>query len=409
MEPITAEELRQLSPKAGDEEIAAIVAGASNLDLAGINTPLRLAHFLAQICAETGGLAIRREDTSWTPAQVCMLWPSRFKTKLDPRILRCGSDPEKLAELAYGGRSDLGNVDEGDGYAYRGGGMLQITGRAAYHEAGDAIGVDLEASPDLIEDAAISLNVAIWYWSKHGCNTFADSNYGRAVGNAINRGNPFSKYEPIGARARQQWLERAWSIVGQGPLQESKDLSLGAAGPRVGLVQKRLVELGYPVGEVDNVFGPTLARAIAAFKHDQPMPTEAGSIVGPATWAALEQANPIQLSPERQQATVADLINKGSTEVAAGKNGKAIGQVTLYAGAMGAAKETGVLDQANSLLSQVGMLKITAVPALEAVAWSLSHAWPVAMILGGVWYWTKGHKIVEARLKAHQLGFNLFR
>jgi hypothetical protein len=177
----------------------------------------------------------------------------------------------------------------------------------------------------------------------------------------------------------------------------------------VGLVQKRLVELGYPVGEVDNVFGPTLARAIAAFKHDQPMPTEAGSIVGPATWAALEQANPIQLSPERQQATVADLINKGSTEVAAGKNGKAIGQVTLYAGAMGAAKETGVLDQANSLLSQVGMLKITAVPALEAVAWSLSHAWPVAMILGGVWYWTKGHKIVEARLKAHQLGFNLFR
>ena len=190
MQYLTAEELQQLCPRAGQGEIDALVQGASQLERAGINNPLRLAHFLAQVCAETGGLAIVREDTRWTAKQMCMLWPGRFKTIADPRILLCRNDAEKLAELAYGGRKDLGNVDEGDGFAYRGGGMLQITGRAAYHEAGTAIGVDLEGAPELIEDPAISLAVALWYWTKHNCSQFADSNYGRAVGNAINRGNP---------------------------------------------------------------------------------------------------------------------------------------------------------------------------------------------------------------------------
>jgi hypothetical protein len=125
--------------------------------------------------------------------------------------------------------------------------------------------------------------------------------------------------------------------------------------------------------------------------------------------AALETAKPITVNPEREQATVADLVAKGSTEATAGVNGKRIGQLTLYGGMAGAAHETGLLSQTNTLLSQVGMFKITAVPALEATGWALSHFWPAALILGGVWYWTKGHQIVTARLKAHQLGFNLFR
>ena len=410
MQYLTAEELQQLCPRAGQGEIDALVQGASQLERAGINNPLRLAHFLAQVCAETGGLAIVREDTQWTAKQMCMLWPGRFKTIADPRILLCRNDAEKLAELAYGGRKDLGNVDEGDGFAYRGGGMLQITGRAAYHGAGTAIGVDLEGAPELIEDPAISLAVALWYWTKHNCSQFADSNYGRAVGNAINRGNPYSKYEPIGYAARQKWLERAWSIVGDGPLQEPKDMTLGAWGPRVEQVQGKLRELGYPVGDVDKVFGPTLARAVVAFKHDHPdQSTEPGSVVGPATLGALEQGRVIEHNPERTQATEADLLDKGSTEAMAGRNGKAIGQLTLYGGLAGAASESGVLEQANGLMSQVGMLKITASPALEAFQWGMRHGWWVLMVLGGVWYWTKGRQIVSARLKAHQLGFNLSR
>lgn len=410
MQHLTAEELRQLCPKGGEEEVAALVAGAVELERYGINTPLRLAHFLAQVCAETGGLAIIRENTSWTAQQMCMLWPTRFKTKLDPRILACRSDPERLAELAYGGRKDLGNVDQGDGWAYRGGGMLQITGRAAYHEAGSAIGVDLEGAPDLIEDPAISLAVAIWYWTMADCNKFADNNYGRAIGNAINRGNPYSRYEPIGYKARQQWFERAWGIVGDGKPPISDTFSLGAYGPPVQRLQAMLRDLGYGVGDVDKVFGPTLARAVAAFKHDHAgQEMEAGSLVGPLTWAVLEQGKPVQLNPERTTATAADLVAKGSTEAVAGRNGKAIGQLATYAGLAGAATEAGVLDNANHLMSQVNLFRLTAEPALDAVQWGLRKGWWVLLVLGGIWFWTKGSKIISARLKAHQGGFNLFR
>jgi putative chitinase len=410
MQTLSIEELQQLCPRGDPETIAAVVAGAADLDRAGINTPLRLAHFLAQVCAESGGLSLARENTAWTPEQMCQLWPGRFKTRLDPRVLACRGDPEALANLAYSGRPELGNTGGDDGWAYRGGGLLQITGRGAYSEAGHAIGVDLEGSPELIEDPGISLAVALWYWGKHNCNQFADGNYGRAIGNAINRGNPYSAKEPIGYYARQKWLEKAWSIVGDGSLPDAKMLTLGAYGPRVSEVQTRLKELGYAVGDVDSVFGPTLARAVAAFKHDQPnVEMEPSSIVGPQTLAAMQNAQAISLNPERTGATVADLVAKGSTEAAAGVNGKRIGQLTLYGGIAGAAEQTGVLQQANGLMSQVGMLKVTMVPALEAIAFGLSHFWPTMLILGGVWYWTKGHKIINARLIAHQLGFNLSR
>ena len=74
---------------------------------------------------------------------------------------------------------------------------------------GQAIGVDLEGQPDLIQNPAISLKAAIWEWNKHGLNKFADRNYLRVIGNAINRGLPFSKYEPID-RETEQRLARRW-------------------------------------------------------------------------------------------------------------------------------------------------------------------------------------------------------
>ncbi len=413
MQSLTVEELRQCCPQAADDIVAAIVANQATLERAQINTPLRLSHFLAQCAHETGGLTIIREDTSWTPRQMCALWPGRFKTALDPRILACRGDPQRLAELAYGGRQDLGNVAEGDGWEYRGGGLLQITGRAAYHAAGLGIGIDLEGMPEMIEDPVISLNAAVWYWNKHQCNRFADRNYGRAVGNAINRGNPYSRHEPIGYAGRQQWFERIWSVIGEGKPPVSDELALGAYGQKVAHLQSSLRNLGYQVGAEDKVYGPVLARAVAAFKADFKRAhgdaLEPDDRIGPATWAAIEIARPATVSPERANATAAELAAAGSTEVKAGQAGKAIGQLTLYGGLFGAASETGALQMANDMLVQIGMLKATAVPALEALQWAVRHGWWLILVLAGIWYWTKGRQVIAARLKAHQLGFNLFR
>jgi putative chitinase len=398
--------LREFAPNALPDYLEALISEPAALQRAGLTTPLRLCHFLAQTAHETAGYVIARENTRWTPEQMCALWPGRFKTRLDPRILACRGDEQRLANLAYGGR--LGNVDADDGWAYRGGGFLQLTGRAAYHDAGSALGVDLEGMPELIEDAAISLNAALYYWTKLDINRFADRNYARAVGNAINRGNPFAKKEPIGAQTRARWLERAWKLFGDGKLPPEEELALGAYGPRVGHLQARLKELGYGVGDVDQVFGPTLARAVAAFKLDNGV-AEPAEIVGPATWDGLMTAAPAEVAPERALASEATLAELGSTEIAAGRGAKVAGQIALYGGGLEGARQLGALDQASQMLASVSTFKATLVPALAAVQWGLAHAFWVAAIVGGVWFWLKGRHIVAARLTAHRSGANLGR
>ena len=111
--------LREFAPNALPDYLEALIAEPAALQRAGLTSPLRLSHFLAQTAHETAGYVIARENTRWTPEQMCVLWPSRFKTRLDPRILACRGDEQRLANLAYGGR--LGNVDADDGWAYRGG------------------------------------------------------------------------------------------------------------------------------------------------------------------------------------------------------------------------------------------------------------------------------------------------
>ncbi len=110
-----------------------------------ISTPLRQAAFLAQIGHESGGLHWLVE--LWGPT---------------------------IAQQHYEGRDDLGNTVPGDGLRYRGRGLLQITGRANYLATGKALGFDLIANPEKLAEPELASRSAAWWWSKHGCNEFAD-------------------------------------------------------------------------------------------------------------------------------------------------------------------------------------------------------------------------------------------
>jgi putative chitinase len=413
---LTREELAAFAPHANAGVLDAFVSpeGREAFARAGINTALRISHFLAQTAAETGGYTIVREHTNWTAEQLCLLWPTRFKTRLDPRILACRGNEVKLANLVYSPRKDLGNVEDDDGWHYRGGGMIQITGRSCYLEAGNALGVDLEGNPELIEDGAISLAAALWFWTRAKLNQFADRNYGRAIGNGINRGNPYSSQEPIGAKSRAQWFDRAWAMFGDGKLPSQDELALGAYGPRVGQLQGRLKELGYGVGSQDKVYGPTLARAVAAFKgdfkrQDADVALEPGEIVGMATWAALEVAEPARVSPERANATAADLIAKDSSIAKGAQQIKMAGAGITAVGGAKAAEESGVLTTMSDLLTPVTLLKHTIAPALDALSWGLRHVSWVVLVVGGVWMYSRGWPMLMARLRDHQTGANLGR
>ena len=126
-----------------------------------INTVPRVAAFLAQIGHESGRLLYVRE--LWNPAQV-------------------------PAQGRYEGRADLGNTIKGDGFKYRGRGLIQITGRANYKKCSDSLGVDFISHPELLElPKNASLSAAL-YWSNHHCNQLADSGNFREITHVINGG-----------------------------------------------------------------------------------------------------------------------------------------------------------------------------------------------------------------------------
>ena len=190
--------IRQLAPRAHFVYREAF-AGAEGLP----STPLRLAHFLAQCCHETGGMTILRESLNYASAErLCTVWPSRFPTTAaaTPYV----RNPEALANRVYAGR--MGNVNPGDGWRYIGRGLLQITGRDAYRVIGERIGVNLEANPDLacLETHALQVALAVWKWKR--CDAHADADSVQLVTKAINGGQ-------IGLRDRQEWLVRAKQAV----------------------------------------------------------------------------------------------------------------------------------------------------------------------------------------------------
>lgn len=413
MQALTESELRQFAPSGNADYISALVTGWHELDRGGINTPARVCEFLGQHAHETGGFTIVRELTTWTPDQMCRLWPSRFKTKLDPRIVACGRDPIKLANLAYAGRTDLGNQGGDDGWKYRGGSFCQLTGRAAYREAGAAIGFPLEDRPELIERAEIGLRVAVWYWTKRNCNGFADRGYTRAIGNAINRGNPYSGLEPIGAADRQRWRDRAIAVFGDGAKIYAEGLALGAYGSQVEVLQRRLKELNYGLGKTDKVFGPAVARAVAAFKLDHKRATgealEPDEIVGPLTWAALNVAEPVVYA-NREGATAKDL--EGSETVKAAKEGQAVGTVVTVASAgagVQQASDAGFFDGAAQSLSWLPKWTGLLDPVITALSWGFKNMVWVVTLVAGVAIWRAKGKVIAARVRDHVNGWNLGR
>lgn len=111
-----------------------------------IDTPARKAMFLAQIGHESGGLQWSVEI--WGPTN---------------------------AQKRYEGRLDLGNTQPGDGYKYRGRGLIQTTGRANYAATGRALGLDLVARPELLGLPPLAARSAGWFWKTKGLNEIADA------------------------------------------------------------------------------------------------------------------------------------------------------------------------------------------------------------------------------------------
>lgn len=134
---------------------------------------LRVAAFLAQTAHESMRYHRLAEVMHYTDAERLMkLWPAKF-----PRFegaMPYLRQPERLANYVYAGRMGNGSEASGDGWAFRGRGLIQITGRELYEAFGAEIGEPVVAHPDLVAQPAYAALSAAWYWKKIGANVLAD-------------------------------------------------------------------------------------------------------------------------------------------------------------------------------------------------------------------------------------------
>lgn len=155
MSTVTLAQLLAIMPLARSRAAAFLAPlNAAMLEF-GITTPARQASFLSQVGHESGQLRYVRELASGQ---------------------------------AYEGRADLGNMQRGDGVRFRGRGLLQVTGRANYAACGKALGLDLLAQPELLEQTVNACRSAGWFWQIHGLNALADAGDQERVTRRINGG-----------------------------------------------------------------------------------------------------------------------------------------------------------------------------------------------------------------------------
>lgn len=156
----------------------------------GINTPLRLAHFFAQIEHESG-LSPISENLNYSTEGLLKIFPKYFKgIEVAKTYAR---KPFKIASRVYANRMGNGAESTQDGWKYRGRGLIQITGKDNYKMLSEDSGIDFLNNPDLLLQEANSMISAIWFWNKNKLNVLADEDNLDAISDIINIGKMTQK------------------------------------------------------------------------------------------------------------------------------------------------------------------------------------------------------------------------
>ncbi|MGV1944896.1 MULTISPECIES: peptidoglycan-binding protein [unclassified Agrobacterium] len=386
----TAAQIKRLCPSAKPALVDAIVKNWDYAELEGdIVTPLRVQHFLSQIATETGGLKAVEESLNYSVDGLLNTFGRHRISEADAKRLgRFGNrkaKQEEIANIVYGGawgKKNLGNIQAGDGWKYRGGGMMQTTGRENYQKMGFA------DNPEGLRDPVTAFKSAVREWRNRGCNALADKDDVVAVRKKINGGsNGLSESRDYLAQAKK--IFKTVSAVATPvnvPVPEPKPVQQD--DKLVERVQDLLWDKGYPeVGESDNKYGRRTRNAILAFQADNNLPLT-GEITDELI-AQLVKAPKREMAPARQNATEKDLKTEPVVKEASWL--KKIG-MTIFGGALfgGITDGTASLDDITNGVTQVRTIFETVQPVLP---WLL-----MAAAGAGVFYFGRRavHKYVEA-------------
>jgi len=280
---LTAEKFGELFPNCKDPEgwVEAMNEVFPKYD---IDTPERIAAFIAQCGHESGGWRVFSENLNYSAKALDAVFGKYF--------VRAGRDaeeyhrqPEKIANVVYANRMDNGDTDSGDGWRYRGRGPIQLTGKANYTAFSEDMGVDAVDNPDQVsEDKEVALMSAIWYWNKNGLNKYADNGDIKTMTKRINGGY-------IGLEDRIHHWEMCLEAMGvdvpehdkeEGETLDIEDIGLLRKGSRGEGVKMMQAALGLTA---DGIFGAGTEKALKEWQAANGL--GADGIAGPATLGQL--------------------------------------------------------------------------------------------------------------------------
>lgn len=157
----------------------------------GINTPLRQAHFIAQTGHESSGFRKVEEGLNYSESALLSMFSKRItpaQAKKYGRNELHAADQKMIASIIYANRNGNGDIESGDGYRYRGRGLIQITGKANYAALVEQLGADVVSNPDLLTGYKLAAESAAAWWKNHGLNELADSDDVTRITRIINGG-----------------------------------------------------------------------------------------------------------------------------------------------------------------------------------------------------------------------------
>lgn len=200
-----------------------------------IDTPRRVAAFVAQCGHESGGFRFLAENLNYRAESLTRTWPRHFPSlEIATEYER---QPERIANRAYANRMGNGDEASGDGWKFIGRGLIQLTGRNNYQSFADSINMTLDQTIEHLKTIDGAVESACWFWKTNNINQWADVNDLLGMTRRINGGT-------IGLEDRQQKFEKMLNAFGEEykgvELNLNQTLQVGSRGPEVRALQEKL-------------------------------------------------------------------------------------------------------------------------------------------------------------------------
>jgi putative chitinase len=254
----------------------------------GINTERRAAHFISQCAHESNNFRSLQENLNYSEKALNAVFGRYFGSASHKRnAAEYARNPEKIANYVYMDefrKYKMGNVNEGDGWLFRGRGLKQLTGRENYTRFGKSIDITAEEAAEYVATPKGAVESACWFWDANKLNNIADTDDVVRMTKKINGGN-------IGLADRQQRYAKAMEVFGN-PVSLAEDagdddfeiedigvLRKGSRGEGVQMMQEAL-----GIG-ADGIFGPGTERKLKEWQASKGL--VADGIAGPATLGEL--------------------------------------------------------------------------------------------------------------------------